>query len=98
MSYSFSPESANMTYSEFLLAIRNLSNIIESRGGEIAEFTKLMRFIQGWDVFYNPKIVIYEVNNKSIGHIYLGKIRVPVSFSKLIGGGLKAIKLDLCDI
>jgi hypothetical protein len=85
MSYNFSPESANMTYSEFLFTIRNLSNIIDKHGEPIKFYLRMMKYIQGWDVFFDPSIVITEVNNKNMGHLYLGRIRVPVLFSKIVG-------------
>jgi len=85
MSYSFSPESGNMTYGEFFFTIKHISKLVENHGDRIKLYLNMMRSIQGWEVFFEPSVVITEVNNKNMGHIYLGKVRVPVSFSKMVG-------------
>jgi hypothetical protein len=85
MAYYFNPDNSGMTYDRFKSAHIVLIDLIKSEGDLLEDFFHRMRLIQGWHIFFNPTITITEVNNKNMGHIYLGKFRIPVAFSKKRG-------------
>jgi hypothetical protein len=81
MSYYPHPESTEMNYSEYLSKTNELADIIDQNEKTLKRFFHLVERLRDWDTFFIPKVSITEVNNPNMGHIYLGKIRVPVNFA-----------------
>jgi hypothetical protein len=82
MTYYYYPTNEEMTYEVFCLETCSLADLISEHKEILDRFFQLTRSLQGWDAFFNQSITITEVNNPNMGHIYLGKIRIPVAFSK----------------
>jgi len=82
---------SEMTYNEYLCKTAELVDIIQESEELLEHYFNLLSRIRTWNPFFNPKITITEVNNDNMGHIYLGKIRVPMNFSKMdVNGKLEA--------
>jgi len=77
------------TYQGFFSKCMELNTIIQQHGVAINRYSELMKKIDDWDSMYSPNISISEVNNPNMGHIYMGKMRIPVAFAKYLGGNLK---------
>ena len=77
------------TYEGFFSKCMELNTIIQQHGGVINRYFELIEKIQDWDSMYSPNISISEVNNPSMGHVYMGKMRIPVYFAKSLGGNRK---------
>jgi hypothetical protein len=83
------------TYEGFFSKCMELNTIIQQHGVAISRYFELIKKIQDWDSMYSPNISISEVNNSAMGHIYMGKMRIPIYFARSLGGnrGVKDVNV-----
>ena len=77
------------TYQGFFSKCMELNTIIQQHGVAINRYSELMKKIDDWDSMYSPPVSISEVNNQSMGHCYMGKMRIPKGFAENLGGNLE---------
>lgn len=70
------------TYEGFFSKCMELNSIIQEQGEIINRYFELQKLIKDWDSVWHPHITITEINNPNMGHLYLGKIRIPKFFSE----------------
>lgn len=85
MAYIPRQDTLGMTYDKFKVKYEVLLSIVRYELDIIEKFLENTQALRGWNTFFNPSITISEVNNKNMGHIYLGKFRIPVALSKKRG-------------
>jgi hypothetical protein len=85
MTYIPHPDEREMTYEAFKRKYDILFELVKYESDVIEKFLETTQALRGWHVFFNPSITISEVNNKNMGHVYLGKFRIPIAFSKKKG-------------
>jgi len=73
------------TYLGYFSKCLELDSIIQEQGEIINRYFELTRQIHDWDSIYSPNISISEVNNDNMGHMYMGKIRIPKYFAENLG-------------
>jgi hypothetical protein len=88
MAYQFSPKSQNMTYLDYFCKVVKLAKLIDENEDLLREYFDLKEQIRDWDAFFCPNISISEVNNPNMGHIYMGKVRIPAFFARNVKGKL----------
>jgi hypothetical protein len=89
MAHIPNPESQGLTFTKYRDRINVLEDLVKYETEVIEKYLQMTQELVAWNAFFNPTITIIEVNNKNMGHIYMGKIRVPVAMSKKQGTNKK---------
>ena len=99
MVYTSPNDNQEVTFKEYLCESKELISLMEKIDDEFRQYMELMMKVRTWHPFFFPKVSITEVNNENMGHIYLGKVRVPLNFNKRDASGTlqtKTITFVVC--
>ena len=82
MAYAAPNSSREVTFKEYLCESKALIDLMEKIDDDFKRYMELMLKVRTWQPFFFPTVTITEVNNDNMGHIYLGKVRVPMNFNR----------------